>query len=240
MMNTEAFSNGWTRSCYETNTEQGYFYPMDPENGNKNIRKWSGDSAFKAENMWKMYHARPYLSGYFVWTAFDYKGEPTPMPYPAVSTQYGVMDYCGFKKDIAYYYQSWWSGQPVLHVFPHWNLAGQEAVSYTHLDVYKRQLLGKSGQGNGMLRFTHAYGTIGALVNINIPQKTASFSQFILTDAAGKPAAQYILTEENLLVFPVQVHIFYCIFNCLRQLLHLNRLEKIIIHAQPELSLIHI
>ena len=39
MMNTEAFSNGWTRSCYETNTEQGYFYPMDPENGNKNIRK---------------------------------------------------------------------------------------------------------------------------------------------------------------------------------------------------------
>ena len=149
MMNTEAFSNGWTRSCYETNTEQGYFYPMDPENGNKNIRKWSGDSAFKAENMWKMYHARPYLSGYFVWTAFDYKGEPTPMPYPAVSTQYGVMDYCGFKKDIAYYYQSWWSGQPVLHVFPHWNLAGQEGrpvtvYCYSNYEEVELSVNGKS------------------------------------------------------------------------------------------------
>ena len=149
MMNTEAFSNSWTRSCYETNPDKGHFYVMDPENKNKNIRKWNEDSAYKAETMWKMYNERPYLSGYFIWTAFDYRGEPTPMPYPAISTQFGVMDYCGFKKDIAYYYQSWWTKETVLHIFPHWNLAGQEGrpvtvYCYSNLEEVELLVNGKS------------------------------------------------------------------------------------------------
>lgn len=149
MMNTEAFSDAWTRSCYETDTDKGCFYLMDPGNENKNIRKWSGDSLYKAENMWRMYNARSYLAGYFIWTAFDYRGEPTPMPYPAISTQFGVMDYCGFKKDIAYFYQSWWSAQKVLHVFPHWNMAGKEGrpvtvYCYSNYDEVEMLVNGKS------------------------------------------------------------------------------------------------
>lgn len=149
MMNTEAFSNSWTRSCYETNPDKGHFYVMDQENKNKNIRKWNEDSAYKAETMWKMYNERPYLSGYFIWTAFDYRGEPTPMPYPAISTQFGVMDYCGFKKDIAYYYQSWWTKETVLHIFPHWNLTGQEGrpvtvYCYSNLEEVELRVNGKS------------------------------------------------------------------------------------------------
>jgi beta-galactosidase len=79
-----------------------------------------------AEGWWKVFATRPWLSGGFVWTGFDYRGEPTPYGWPAVSSQFGVMDTCGFPKDNFYYYQAWWSDHPVLHVFPHWNWPGKE------------------------------------------------------------------------------------------------------------------
>jgi len=75
-----------------------------------------------AENWWPFYHSRPWSSGGFCWTGFDYRGEPTPFTnWPAISSQFGVMDTCGFAKDNFYYYQANWTLKPVLHVFPHWN-----------------------------------------------------------------------------------------------------------------------
>src|SRR5690554_8050320 len=62
-----------------------------------------------------------YVSGVFIWTGFDYIGEPTPYPYPARSSYFGVVDLAGFPKDSYYMYQSEWSGEPMLHLFPHWN-----------------------------------------------------------------------------------------------------------------------
>lgn len=79
-----------------------------------------------AEAWWKYFAERPYLSGGFVWTGFDYRGEPTPYSWPAVSSQFGIMDTCGFAKDNFYYYQAWWSDKPVLHILPHWNWPGKE------------------------------------------------------------------------------------------------------------------
>ncbi len=79
-----------------------------------------------AEDWWSFYDARPWLAGGFVWTGFDYRGEPNPYKWPGISSQFGILDTCGFPKDIAFYYQAWWTDQPVLHVFPHWNWAGKE------------------------------------------------------------------------------------------------------------------
>ena len=69
---------------------------------------------------------RPWLSGGFVWTGFDYRGEPTPYGWPCINSHFGILDTCGFPKDNFWYYQSWWTDQPVLHLLPHWNWAGRE------------------------------------------------------------------------------------------------------------------
>ena len=82
-----------------------------------------------AESWWGTFAAFPWASGGFVWTGFDYRGEPTPYNWPAISTQFGVMDTCGFPKDNFYYYQANWSLKPVLHILPHWNWAGKEGQS---------------------------------------------------------------------------------------------------------------
>lgn len=63
----------------------------------------------------------PYVSGQFIWTGFDYIGEPTPYPWPAHSSYFGFIDLCGFPKDAYYLYQSEWTDQTVLYLFPHWN-----------------------------------------------------------------------------------------------------------------------
>jgi len=71
------------------------------------------------ESGWKYYLERPFLAGLFYWTGFDYRGESNPYGWPAVSSQYGILDLCGFPKDISFYLRSWWQDEPVLHVAPH-------------------------------------------------------------------------------------------------------------------------
>lgn len=78
------------------------------------------------ERGWKFYAERPWAAGLFYWTGFDYRGEPNPLQYPAHDSEFGILDYCGFPKDEAFYLKSWWTHEPVLHIFPHWNLQGHE------------------------------------------------------------------------------------------------------------------
>ena len=73
------------------------------------------------ERGWKFYAERPWLGGLFYWTGFDYRGEPNPMVFPATSSEFGILDYCGFPKDEAYYLKAWWTPEPVLHILPHWH-----------------------------------------------------------------------------------------------------------------------
>ncbi|MES1158527.1 MAG: beta-galactosidase GalA [Terricaulis silvestris] len=83
--------------------------------------------ATTAEEWWTIVAANPYIAGGFIWTGFDYRGEPTPFNrFPSISSYFGVMDTCGFPKDNYYYYKAWWDRAPVLHLFPHWNWAGRE------------------------------------------------------------------------------------------------------------------
>lgn len=91
----------------------------------------------------------PYLGGLFVWTGFDYRGEPTPFSWPSVSSQFGIMDVCGFPKDGYYAYKAAWTDIPVVHIFPHWNWTGKEGENidvhcYTNCDEVELFLNGKS------------------------------------------------------------------------------------------------
>jgi beta-galactosidase len=73
------------------------------------------------EASWNAVKKHDFLAGLFVWSGFDYLGEPFPYPFPARSSYLGIVDLAGFPKDVYYMYQSEWIDKPVLHVFPHWN-----------------------------------------------------------------------------------------------------------------------
>lgn len=73
------------------------------------------------EETWKIIKKHDFLSGQFIWTGFDYLGEPTPYGWPSRSSYFGIIDLAGFPKDVYYLYQSEWTNKNVLHVFPHWN-----------------------------------------------------------------------------------------------------------------------
>lgn len=79
-----------------------------------------------AESTLKAIKNAPWVAGEFVWTGFDYIGEPTPFAWPSVSSYFGIVDLCGFPKDRYYLYQSQWTDKPMVHIFPHWNWEGFE------------------------------------------------------------------------------------------------------------------
>lgn len=89
-----------------------------------------------------------FISGQYVWTGFDYIGEPTPFGWPARSSYFGIVDLAGFPKDVYYMYQSEWSDKDVLHLFPHWNWTpGQEIdlwAYYNHADEVELFINGES------------------------------------------------------------------------------------------------
>ena len=99
---TEASTNSGTRGCYHTDESMGQYYVLDADNIEKvkNTRKAVKKDV--GENEWKYFAERPYLAGIFLWTGFDYRGEPTPLQYPAVYSQFGIFDYCGYEKDNYY------------------------------------------------------------------------------------------------------------------------------------------
>lgn len=109
---------------------------------------------------WKFYDERPWLAGLFYWTGFDYRGEPNPLEYPATGSEFGLLDYCGFPKDEAYYLKSWWTDEPVLHIFPHWNLRGHEGEEidlwvYSNMDEVELIVNGKNLGRKPMARNGH-------------------------------------------------------------------------------------
>lgn len=124
---TEETSGCGTRNIYFDEVEKGWMAALN--------RKPNGsDSLLNCiERGWKFYDERPWLGGLFYWTGFDYRGEPNPLKFPATGSQFGILDYCGFPKDEAYYLKAWWTDEPVLHILPHWNLKGHEGDS---IDVW--------------------------------------------------------------------------------------------------------
>jgi beta-galactosidase len=142
VMGTENVSAVGTRGIYVTDRTRGFVGSYDP---------YTTTGRASAEGWWRFVSERPWVAGGFVWTGFDYRGEPSPYQWPNISSQYGVIDTCGFPKDTFYYYQSWWTSKPVLHVFPHWNwpgLDGQEIVVWVHSNLDRVELF-HNGQSLG-------------------------------------------------------------------------------------------
>jgi beta-galactosidase len=108
-------------------------YNLVPENG-KMVVKYQLDnqcSAYNdstAETILKLIKNSPWIAGQFLWTGFDYIGEPSPFSWPSVSSYFGIVDLCGFPKDRYYLYQSQWTDKPMVHILPHWNWQGSEGI----------------------------------------------------------------------------------------------------------------
>ena len=112
------------------------------------------------EETWDIVKHTPYCAGQFIWTGFDYLGEPTPYGFPARSSYFGIIDLAGFPKDIYYMYQSEWTDRPVLHLFPHWNWTEGQTVDlwcyYNDADEVELFVNGKS-RGVRSKKDSHQY-----------------------------------------------------------------------------------
>lgn len=104
----------------------------------------------------------PHSMGEFIWTGFDYLGEPTPYggkdnstngywnaDWPSRSSYFGAVDLCGFPKDRFFLYQSQWTSKPMIHLLPHWNWSGMEGQEipvycYTNCDEAELFVNGQS------------------------------------------------------------------------------------------------
>jgi len=106
-----------TRGIYQNDETKGYVSSYD-----ENAPKWG----YTATDCFIFYAQRLWIMGTFIWTGFDYRGEPTPYKWPCISSHFGILDTCGYPKDNFFYYQAWWSDKTVLHILPHWNWAGKE------------------------------------------------------------------------------------------------------------------
>ena len=118
IVGTEETTGCGTRGVYY-NDQTGRMVSMNRDTTHHHV--WN-----VIERGWKFYAERPWAAGVFFWTGFDYRGEPNPLKYPAHDSEFGILDYCGFPKDEAWYLKAWWTDEPVLHIFPHWNLKGHE------------------------------------------------------------------------------------------------------------------
>ena len=156
------------RKCYGSEETTGCgtrgIYYDDPEgrwmkalnrapNGNDSVMNC-------IERGWRFYAERPWAAGCFFWTGFDYRGEPNPLKYPAVDSQFGILDYAGFPKDEAWYLKAWWTDETVLHLLPHWNLEGHEGETvsvwaYSNCDEVELEVNGKTMGRKAMPRYGH-------------------------------------------------------------------------------------
>ncbi|RXK57992.1 glycoside hydrolase family 2 protein [Lacibacter luteus] len=154
---TETASALATRGSYDMPSDSNRLWPPDGKTptvkGNADMSVsaydhvyayWgsSHEAAMVAVNKYK------YMSGMFVWSGFDFIGEPVPYAWPARSSYYGIVDLAGFPKDVFYLYQSEWTTKPMLHLFPHWNWNKGDTVDvwayYNNADEVELFLNGKS------------------------------------------------------------------------------------------------
>jgi len=148
-----------TEECAFTQTRG--IYADDPESCHLRAYDWDpSDWGSSVEQAWSHYAPRRFLAGMFVWTGFDYRGEPTPFGWPAISSQFGILDTCGFPKDAAYYFRAWWRDEPLLHLFPHWNWPGKEGQeidvwAHSNCEEVELFLNGRSLGRKAMTKYSH-------------------------------------------------------------------------------------
>jgi len=211
VIGTETVSAVGTRGIYLTDFEKGYVGSYDP---------YTTTGRASAEGWWSFCNAREWLAGGFVWTGFDYRGEPSPNGWPNISSQYGIIDTCGFPKDSFFYYRSWWTSQPVLHLFPHWNWEGMDGKEiavwvYSNLDKVELFLNGKSLGAKDVKKDSHvawvvqyapgaieARGSKGGQVVMTTKRETTSAAAKLVMKADRQEASA---DGEDVVMFAVEV-----------------------------------
>jgi beta-galactosidase len=154
---TESTSALETRGQYDMPSDSvrrwPYHWDKEFKNGNPDLTCSAYDNVSAPwgsthEETMKVFEKHDYISGMFIWTGFDYIGEPTPYPWPARSSYFGIIDLAGFPKDVYYMYQSVWTDKTVLHILPHWNWTPGDSIDvwiyYSHADEVELFLNGKS------------------------------------------------------------------------------------------------
>ena len=159
---------GW-KAVFASETASGvssrgvYHLPIDKYEKHPSLNLTSYDViapawAYIADVEFDAQEKNPEMMGEFVWTGFDYLGEPTPYfggrganqtDWPSRSSYFGIVDLAGFPKDRFYLYQSVWTKKPMVHILPHWTWAGMEGksipvIAYTNADEVELFLNGKS------------------------------------------------------------------------------------------------
>jgi beta-galactosidase len=161
-------------------------------------------SAYSIEEGWNYYVKRPFLAGMFIWTGFDYRGEPTPYKWPSTGSYFGMLDQCGFPKDIVWYLRSWWGSKPVLHVLPHWNWKGREGApisvwAYSNYEQVELFLNGKSQGKKSMVKNGHLEWIVpyapGTLKAVGYKAGKPAATEYVRT--TGQAAAITLVAQQS-------------------------------------------
>jgi beta-galactosidase len=209
---SETMSALATRGHYDMPSDSIRFWPPDSKTkfkGNPDLTVSAYDNVCAYwgsthEEGWNAVKKYDFIAGLFVWSGFDFLGEPVPYSWPARSSYYGIIDLAGFPKDSYYMYQSEWTNKPVLHIFPHWNWTPGKVVDvwayYNNADEVELFLNGKSlgvkkKQGDSlhvMWRIPFEPGTLKAVSRLN--GKTVLTREI---KTAGKPAKIMLTADRN-------------------------------------------
>ena len=197
IVGTEETTGCGTRGVYFNTPDQpGHMVAMNRDTTHHHVEN-------VIERGWNFYDERPWAAGIFYWTGFDYRGEPNPLSYPAHDSEFGILDYCGFWKDEAWYLKSWWTDEPTLHIFPHWNLAGHEGEeielwAYSNCDEVELTVNGKklgrqAMPKNGHLKWKAVYKP-GKVLATGYKNGRKIMTQTIETT---KPASKIVLKSDR-------------------------------------------
>lgn len=205
-----------TRGHYDLGHDTLRFWP--PNSKEKFVKNGNPDYTVSAydqvaaywgtshEQAWKAVKERDFLAGLFVWTGFDYLGEPVPYDYPARSSYYGIIDLAGFPKDVYYMYQSEWTAKPVLHLLPHWNWKDGQVVDvwayYSQADEVELFLNGKSlgikQKKNGEMHVSWKVPFQAGVLNV-VSKKNGQTVLVKEVQTAGKPEKIQLKVDKSTL-----------------------------------------
>lgn len=193
IVSSEESSVVCTRGIYADDKEKGYLSAYDAR-----VPGWG----MTAETWWTYVAQRPWHAGGFVWTGFDYRGEPIPYKWPCTTSHFGLMDLCGFPKDLYYYYQAWWGTEAVLHLFPHWNWEPGRPVDvrvFSNLDEVELLVNGTSHGRKRVARDSHVRWDVpfapGAIEAVGYREGSRVLSA--RRETAGPPAAIELIADRD-------------------------------------------
>uniref|UniRef100_UPI003B3B74AA DUF4982 domain-containing protein n=1 Tax=Spirosoma sp. TaxID=1899569 RepID=UPI003B3B74AA len=215
LLASETGSSLQTRGHYDMPSDSVRFWgkggPANFKDGNPDwtASAYDNEAAYWGsthEAVWKTVKKHAHMAGIYVWTGFDYLGEPHPYPWPARSSYFGIFDLAGFPKDAYYLYRSEWTNEPVLHLLPHWNWKKGQTVDvwayYSQADEVELFLNDKSlgvrrKSGDDMHVLWRVPYEAGTLKAISRKDGKTVLTQTIVT--AGKPAKIQLIADRNTL-----------------------------------------